>query len=480
MKHRLVWGLCGLVACQSGPSHTADEPLTDDFHEAGVEWHDPRVEGDLPADTLVIGIHNAITSLVIYRGAPLGVEYDLLKLFSEQTGVPIRFVMDHNRYHLIQLLEQGKIHMAAGFYHSNLDSAVDHLHFTPYLFQKNHLGVAAAPKAEKPKDIRGLAGKEVWVAPYSRARQLLVQTTRNLEPPVVIRTLPDSIHEEQALFWLQENHISYLVTDEPIIRFFEDQQTDVHELFRLGDENEPIAWIYQDRNPSKFQEKLNRWIEETRTSKAYRIVISNYTNPKSALLRQGEGILQSEKKGQMVPFEQEIKWQAEQSDIPWELLAAQVRRESRFNPDAQSRAHAVGLMQITPIAAKEVGYPYHRMNHPATNLAAGTALLKKLDAYWQTQIPDSLQRLKFVLASYNAGMGHIEDARRLARKRGLSDTLWEGHVETVVAQLSKPAVYRDPACRYGYCRGSEPVQYVSDILRYHQLYQEGMFTARLY
>lgn len=478
MNKQVVWWMCSVVACQSGPKHTLDQPLTDDFGDAGIEWHDPRLKGPLPEDTLVVGIHNAITSLVIYRGAPLGVEYDLLKLFSEQTGVPVKFVLDHNRYRLIQLLEQGQIHMAAGFYHANLDSAVEHLHFAPYLFQKNHLAVAAGPQAEKPKDISGLAGKEVWVAPHSRARQLLVHTTRNLTPPVVIRTLPDSIHEEQALFWLQDNQIDYLVSDEPIIRFFEDQQADVHELFRLGDDNEPIAWIYQDRHPSKFQNKLNTWIEENRKTKAFRVVISNYTNPKSAILKQGEGILKSEEKGQKVPFEREIKWQADQADIPWELLAAQIRRESHFNPEARSRARAIGLMQITPIAAREVGYPYHRMTHPATNLAAGTALLEKLEAHWIQHIPDSLERLKFVLASYNAGMGHIEDARRLARKKGLNDTLWDGHVAIMVNNLSKPAYYRDPVCRYGYCRGSEPVQYVQDILRYHQLYQSGLFTAR--
>ena len=115
-------------------------------------------------------------------------------------------------------------------------------------------------------------------------------------------------------------------------------------------------------------------------------------------------------------------------------------------------------MQITPIAAKEVGFPYSRLYEPELNIKAGTTLLKKLEAYWSDRIADSTERLKFVFASYNAGMGHIEDARRLAAKHGKNPDVWDGHVEAMTLALSKPVYHRDPVVKYGYCRGREPVQ----------------------
>jgi membrane-bound lytic murein transglycosylase F len=81
-------------------------------------------------------------------------------------------------------------------------------------------------------------------------------------------------------------------------------------------------------------------------------------------------------------------------------------------------------------------------------------------------------RLRFALAAYNAGLGHVLDARRLAREQGLDPNKWFGHVEKAMLLLEKPQYYR--RARHGYCRGSEPVKYVSEIQTRYGQYIEAL------
>jgi len=91
-------------------------------------------------------------------------------------------------------------------------------------------------------------------------------------------------------------------------------------------------------------------------------------------------------------------------------------QESRFKPDAKSWAGASGLLQLMPGTARQVGVrdPFD----PEDNVRGGVKYLKWLTDFWDERIEDEDERLKFILASYNTGPGHVEDAQRLASKYG--------------------------------------------------------------
>jgi membrane-bound lytic murein transglycosylase F len=136
-------------------------------------------------------------------------------------------------------------------------------------------------------------------------------------------------------------------------------------------------------------------------------------------------------------------------------------QESRFKPTARSWAGATGLLQLMPATGRQFGV--RNPNDPQQNVAGAVRFLQWLTRYWTARIPDPEERLKFILASYNTGAGHVEDAQRLAEANKDNPKRW-ADVSYWLLQKSKREVYRNPVVKYGFSRGIEPVTYVAIIL----------------
>jgi membrane-bound lytic murein transglycosylase F len=107
---------------------------------------------------------------------------------------------------------------------------------------------------------------------------------------------------------------------------------------------------------------------------------------------------------------------------------------------------------------------------PAQSIYAGAKYLASIRERLPERIPKN-QRTWFALASYNIGLGHVEDARVLTESNGKNPNLWHD-VKVFLERLSKKEWYSQT--RYGYARGGEPVRYIENIRRYYDilLYQQ--------
>lgn len=167
-------------------------------------------------------------------------------------------------------------------------------------------------------------------------------------------------------------------------------------------------------------------------------------------------------RGIISPYDAQFRSSSVVCNWDWRLLAAQAYQESGFDCQAVSRAGARGVMQIMPSTARGYGINPEDLFTPNINIKGAVAIIRHLDSHY-SDISDRNQRINFVLAAYNGGMGHIDDARRLARKKGLNPNVWNGNVDEMVLSLMNPGSYRDPVVQYGYMRGTETYQYVRSI-----------------
>ena len=150
--------------------------------------------------------------------------------------------------------------------------------------------------------------------------------------------------------------------------------------------------------------------------------------------------------GQVSPFDASFKKNAKSYSIDWKLVAAIAFKESRFNPVAVGSGGAYGLMQFMPFVASK--YHIDGKSTPDEQIRAGCKLVYNSYRTWNS-IESEEQRIKFTLASYNAGQGHVLDAQRLAKKYGLNPQVWDDNVQLMVNNLSLAKYYKDPLVKSG-------------------------------
>jgi hypothetical protein len=166
------------------------------------------------------------------------------------------------------------------------------------------------------------------------------------------------------------------------------------------------------------------------------------------------------------PFDHIIWYHANAEGFDWRLVAALIFEESHFNPTVRSDKGAYGLMQVRPIAAEAVGS--EDFEAPDDNIRTGVRYLRQLDEMFQPV--RGLDRLKFVLAAYNMGPGHVRDAQMLARRYGYDPYRWDDAVAVMLPLLEEPAIYE--TLPLGFARGRTTVAYVSRVLERFQRYRQ--------
>jgi len=140
----------------------------------------------------------------------------------------------------------------------------------------------------------------------------------------------------------------------------------------------------------------------------------------------------------------------EMYNIDWVLIAAQSFQESRFDPNARSRAGARGLMQLLPSTAKDMGI--EDISTPEDNVHAGVKYLRWIkDRYFSEDDINADDRVRFALAAYNAGPANIRRSRTSATQLGYDANRWFNHTELGAMQRV----------------GLEPVHYVRNINKYY-------------
>lgn len=151
---------------------------------------------------------------------------------------------------------------------------------------------------------------------------------------------------------------------------------------------------------------------------------------------------------ELSPYDKHFREAADSIGWDWKLFAAIGFTESRFDSTATSGVGACGVMQVMPGTLRGMGIPDSLHMETRTNIMAAKELLGYLDHLYR-RITNFDERLNFILASYNAGAGHIGDAMNLAQKYGRSRYVWNNNVDSFLVLKGEPEYYTDSVCKNG-------------------------------
>lgn len=415
------------------------------------------------------------TSYFLYKGQAMGYEYELLKRFADHLGVALNMVISNDIDTMQHELNMGNVDLIAhGMTVTNTRKAT--FQFSEYLYLTKQVLVQKKPDnwrklkwsaLEKSliHDAIELIGDTISVRANSSYMARLESLSDELGGHIYIDTLASNLSTDRIIKMVADGEIKYTVADDNIASinasYYPILNIDVPISF-----SQRIAWAMRKDSP-KLEKALNKWIRMMKKETVYYVIYNKYFKNEKNFRRREQSEFLSLNNNKISAYDELIKKAADTLGWDWRLLASQVYQESKFNPESSSWAGAEGLMQIMPKTANAYGITDR--SDPEQSLAAAT---KYLLTVWKRfdEIPDSVQRIKFALAAYNCGYGHVKDAQHLATLEGVKADVWDGNIEEMILKLSYEENYEKPGVKYGYVRGIEPYTYVKQIFSRYEHY----------
>lgn len=416
-------------------------------------------------------------SYFIYKGQPMGYEYELLQRLAKHLGVGIELRIVRDMDQAFDILNSGKADIIA------LGLTVTRERAKTVAFTKPHNTVHQVLVQRRPDQwwslkqhqierslIRNpidLIGKTVHVWGGSSYYSRLINLSDEIGGDIHIEVVPGSLSTEDLIEKVARGEIDYTVADENIARVSQAYYYNIDVETPISFPQQ-IAWAVRKTSP-QLLEAVNAWTEAMQDCTDYYVIYNKYYKNRTAYRERVKSDYYSHTGGKISEFDDLIKETARKIEWDWRLLASIIYQESGFDPDTQSWAGATGLMQLVPETGMRFGA--EDLFDPAQNIKAGAKYLHWLDRFWE-EITDPIERLKFVLASFNAGQGHIKDAQRLAEKYGKDPYQWDGHVAFYLLKKSHQKYFNDEVVIHGYCRGEEPISYVQEVLERYEHYKK--------
>jgi membrane-bound lytic murein transglycosylase F len=421
------------------------------------------------------------TGYLVYRGETMGYEYELLSRFARAMKLKLVPVVVRDSATLIEQLNRGEGDVIAaqlvapanesevlatdGLYETAAvvvqrgggSPAAGHSAATTTALEREQRETGETPITIRAKLVatpRDLGGESVHLSRRSPYRRMLVELNDELTDDVHVVEVDQSA--DRLIQRLSEGEIGYTVAAENVAKLKATEYSNLVVKPALGPPRQ-VVWAVR-RNAPQLHNALNTWLRGEK--KLMAILYRKYFLDRRGFAQRAASRYLTAETGTLSPFD---AWFREYSRIPgwdWRLVASQAYQESRFNPRAKSWAGAVGVMQIMPRTAREL-----RVNpsDPRQSIEGACRYLWKFDDHFKDEIPRESERIRFMLASYNVGLGHVEDARRLAKKFGDDPGEWDDVAYWLIRKSTR-TVYNDPVVKYGFARGTEPVDYVERIM----------------
>ncbi len=382
----------------------------------------------------------------------MGFEYDLVHRLAQDLGVRVEMIVPPEGTDPLDWLREGRGDLvAAGLTARDISAEPGVALSRPY-------NVVTEDIVKRSDDLlltgpHDLRGRRIVVRRDSSYWSTLSQpAARALGYELV--AAPDHLTTEQIIHMVADGELDLTLADTHLVDIEGAWRGGVQNAFALSAPVE-LVWAVRKSN-SELLEAVNAYLEQIYRSEFYNVKYEQYfRNPSRVRAHQQERLATL---GQFSEWDELVKETAARYGFDWRLIVSQMYQESRFDPNARSFAGAEGLMQVLPRTAKQLGF--EDLTDPQVAIEAGIMYLDWVRERFEPEL-DARERLWFTLAAYNAGPGHVRDARRLAAELGKDPNRWFGHVEEAIQLLAHPD--HAQRARYGYCRGTEPVRYVAEV-----------------
>lgn len=419
----------------------------------------------------------------LYKGQEMGFEFELLKRFSEFLGVALELKTPKHWDSLFVMLNRGEGDLIAANLTVTMERAKE------LKFAQHHTTTQQVLIQKKPENWRklkvhqlnkkllrsqlSLIGKKVHVRKSSSFADRLMNLSEEMGGRILLEYVDEGIETGELIRKVNQGEIKYTIADENLAKIYASYYPNIDVKTPVSFPQR-VAWAMAPGS-KELADQVDIWFRGFKSGlkPEYNMIYKKYYKSKKAFKIRKESDYSSLVGGKISPYDSLFK-KYETPEYDWKLLAALSYQESRFDPHVESWMGAIGLMQLLPNTAKDMGVDSIHLS--SENVRASVLYLNYIHKHFWQDLPKD-QSLSFILASYNAGVGHIKDAQRLAKLMGFDPNVWVGGVDQVIKLLSQERYYSKPEVRHGYLRGEEPFDYVQEIMWRYKVYKKHIIEV---
>ena len=432
------------------------------------DWNEIAAEGVLRAITMTNS-----TSYFTYRGEEMGCEYELIKQFAEENNLKLEIVLATSFENIIELLTEGKGDIVVYDMPVNLKKRLNFIHCGPEMITNQVL--VQRNDTTLIKQVNELVGKTIYVEKGTRyevrANNLNKEIGGGIE---ILYNVNDTTTTEGFIDAVANGNINYTITDNISASLNKSYYQNLNIALKVGF-SQRSAWLV-NKESQILADTINSWVDYNNKSKKYISTLQKYFK----MSKWGNEHISpnqmaiSLKNGVISPYDHLFKQYADSIGWDWRLLASMAYNESQFDSSLVSWAGAKGIMQLMPSTARHFSDEGWDMTNNRECIAASTRYIASLNKSLRNKVEDKEERIKFILASYNSGLGHIFDAIALAEKYGKNPQVWFGNTDEALTLKNYPEYYTDSVCKCGYFKGKETLAYVEKVIELYRFYKQNM------
>lgn len=425
------------------------------------DWDSIKARGELRILTLY-----SSTSYFFYKGEERGYEYELIKRFADDHELSTTVIVADNIAHLTEMLLNGDGDVIAYEMPVTGDTKKNMIHCGPEVVS-NQVLVQSTRNKPLITNVTDLVGKDVYVERGSKYEERISNLNEELGGGIKVHCINrDTVVTEDLIEMVSKGEIPYTLADENLARLNRTYYPNINISLAVSFPQRS-QWAVRSDAPHLAAE-IDRWVDANGTSESYKAISKRYFEQEK---RSSSRVILSVEKGRISKYDNIFKRVAKETGWDWRMLAAIAYHESRFDTSVVSWAGARGLMQLMPGTAAAFGLQADSIEYPEPNIRAAAKSLVSVEKNF-AKIDNEREKMCFILAAYNAGLGHVYDAIALAQKYHLQPDVWTGEVENAMLMKANPEYFNDEVCRFGYIRGRQTVSYVREVMALYKLYCE--------
>jgi membrane-bound lytic murein transglycosylase F len=435
----------------------------------------PDLEQIMERGTLTAITSYSPTSYFIYRGEPMGYEYELLKRLTEHLGLGLEIVVARDLSEMMDMLNRGEGDLIA--YNLTVTSERnERVRFTSPLNVTRQVLVQRKPENWRQMRLHEieatlirspleLDGTTIVVRKGSSYVPRLINLAQEIGGAIEVIESDGEETTEELMRQVAQGELDLTVADENIARLNQS-------YFPILDVDTPLsmpqqtAWAVRHDSDDLYN-AIEEWLAGMQQGVDFYVIYNKYFENRGAFRTRISSDYLATISGKLSPYDEIIRREAESLDWDWRLIASLIYQESQFNPAARSWSGAVGLMQLMPRTAQAYGPKTRttpsRTSVPASHSCTGSAITGS------TSSPTMKKGKNLSSHPITSARATSRMPAGLPKSTATTPDSWEVVAEYLIKKEDEE-YFNDEVVRHGYCRGTEPVNYVDNIMYLYSHY----------